>query len=206
MLNFQRRTDSVFQTILTKAFEMTLENLRVRGVEFLETYFPDTSEILSVTEVSTISENLKRYHQCPEVYSLNRYHFLLIYEVLESFSNNWVEPDEGGDSDLEGFIIPGTKIYRIDFDSLIGFYFPFELLIVDESFSNPHQAVFIREEIINELIKSKPSKGELENYKLSKREWAFIEKDEVLLFTTKSVVYPDPQWDGPGGKEWLKYI
>jgi len=206
MLNFQRRTDSVFQTILTKAFEMTLENLKMRGVEYLETYFPDTSEILSVTEVSTISENLKRYHQCPEVYSLNRYHFLLIYEVLESFSNNWVEADECGKNDPEVLIIPETKIYKIDFDSLIGFYFPFELLIVDESFSNPHQAVFIREEIINELIKSKPSKGELLNYKLSRRDWAFFEKDEVLLFTTRSVVYPDPQWDGPGGKEWLKYI
>jgi hypothetical protein len=201
MLNLQRKTDQIFRYILSDCIDDTIAKLNRCGEEFLNIFLPHVSEIFSVGETIQLLTNIKRYHLCPGVFSLNYYHYLLIFETLEVYSSSYVEPDENGEVDDVDLIIPGTKIYEIDFDGLIESYFPQELFFIDEKVTHPHQEMLMRKEILIVVRGHKPSIQDLEHRLLQKSDYAFPDKEQVPLFKSNSTKYPDPQLDVPRGKE-----
>ena len=85
MLRFARRPDKVFHSILDAALEFVLDHLR-------DEYTSDDMLPLD-TCVQTIDrprltrevEKLREAHNSPKAFMPTEYHFLILYEVLESF-------------------------------------------------------------------------------------------------------------------------
>ena len=119
MLNFVDRPDFIFNSILEGAFDMEIDYLKEMGQQELDD-LPNVSKVFSVELAIETLEKLSVCHKSSDVYDLNDYHYVLIYDALEARCQLLNERADEKDYEL----VKGTKIINIDFCDLISTYFP----------------------------------------------------------------------------------
>ena len=180
MLNFSTKPDKIFTKILIDSLEIATDKLKQFGKKELKYILPHASEVF---DVKTAIKTLERLIVCTKslgVYDINDYHYVLIYDALEYYC------------DIEDKFehVPGTKICKMDFSSLISLYFhDLDFLLHKEQILNPAIIETICTETVALVLGKKPGPDELEIKLLKKGEYCL--DDEGPLYGPESMVYPD---------------
>ena len=135
MLRFQNYPDKIFMAILTAGMEMMIDQIREllavhrkneEGAITLASLMPNAAGVF-VPE--TALKTLKKMLQChtgPGLYYLNDYHYLLLYDTLESFCNlhnDMVRIAPNAREKNRASRIAGVHIEKINFDDLVDIYY-----------------------------------------------------------------------------------
>ena len=190
MLNFVDKPDFIFNSILEGAFDMEIDYLKDMGQQELDD-LPNASKVFSVELAIETLEKLRVCHKSSDVYDLNDYHYVLIYDALEARCQFLNEMADEKDYEL----VKGTKIINIDFCDLISTYFP------DVDFLVPKKKILsskwinrldFRLETLGVILGLEAYPTILENKLLKEGEYAFdSESKEPPMFTPESTEYPD---------------
>jgi hypothetical protein len=136
MLRFQRAPDAVFQAILRESLSFAsdiISDMRSdpdpNGALSRETFvesFPVSGKVFPPRlAVETLRDMLQRLDR-PEIYYLNDYHYLLLYDVLNFLSeihNDRVSMAGNKRERKEASFVDPFFIEKIDFDEIVGLYF-----------------------------------------------------------------------------------
>ena len=135
MLKFQVPPDRIFMTILEYALTLTIDEIRTvistaKETEEVNQMFENLLPLaVRVFSAETALNTLKRMHAChkrPGLYSMNDYHFFLLYDTLQHFCEIHNDMVKLADTDREkdkASKLGGYRIERIEFDDIIGIYF-----------------------------------------------------------------------------------
>ncbi len=135
MLKFQVPPDRIFMTILDYTFVLIVDEIRIaistaNKTEEVPQMFGNLLPLASrVFNAETALHTLKRIHAChkrPGLYSINDYHFLLLYDTLQHFCeihNDMVRIADTARGKNRASKIGAFHVERIEFDDLTGIYF-----------------------------------------------------------------------------------
>jgi hypothetical protein len=130
MLRFETNPDDVFTAILETAIEYAIDQIKVLlGTNQLDDYariLVFSQKIYPPKLALVTLEKLLECHKKPELYNLNDYHYLLIYDALYLFSsihNNGVKDSKTKKDRREASVIGPYRIEEIDFDAIVDLYF-----------------------------------------------------------------------------------
>lgn len=126
MLRFDARPDRVFQGILDAALTLAIDQLKDELCELGEVGLERTAELLDPAGAARELARLLEAHRSPKTFLPTPYHFLILYEVLETFVD--IRNDTRRDALLDGVedlwaAFGGVAIKDIDFDGLLDAYF-----------------------------------------------------------------------------------
>ncbi|MBF0570833.1 MAG: hypothetical protein HQL12_03065 [Candidatus Omnitrophica bacterium] len=187
MLQFSTKPDKVFTEIVSNAIYLAIPTLKYGGQDVLKNVLPNASRVFDLETAIETLERLDHYHKSLFVYELNDYHFILIYDLLEGYCELFNEDE------LKCMSIKGTKITKIDFDSLSSLYF------FDEDFLTPKRRILDPKiinflhftlESIGVIMGLKPSPRNLENRLIPLGEHVFP-KEDAPFYRPESTEYPD---------------
>jgi hypothetical protein len=180
MLNFSTKPDKIFTKILTDSLEKAVGKLKQFGKKELKDILPHASKVFDVKTAIKTMERLIVCTKSSGVYDINDYHYVLIYDALQDYC----------DIEEKFEYVPGTKIGKVDFSSLIFFYFhDIDFLLSKEKVLNPAAIETICTETVALVLGKKPGPDELE-IKLLKKEQYCLD-DEGPLYGPETTVYPD---------------
>jgi len=135
MLQFQTAPDRIFSGILTKSIEMMiniiidlLEDVKdaEKEKEELEWLLPNAYKVFNAGTALYTLESILITHKNQEIYHLNAYHYMLLYDTLEIFcdiKNDLVNEAKTMMDKREISKIGSYYIEEIDFDGTIETYF-----------------------------------------------------------------------------------
>jgi hypothetical protein len=136
LLRFQRAPDAVFQAILREGLSFAgdiISDMRSdpdpNGALSKETFvesFPAAGKVFPPRLAVETLRNLLRYLDRPEIYYLNDYHYLLLYDVLNFFveiHNDRVSMARNRRDRKEASFVDPFSIETIDFDVIVDLYF-----------------------------------------------------------------------------------
>ncbi|MEN8264097.1 MAG: hypothetical protein ABFR82_11595 [Nitrospirota bacterium] len=135
MLTFQNPPDKIFTAMLTRSIELTVDQLRElidrrqdkgsRENE-LEYLMPFAFRVFTPETALETFQRILVCHKNPDLYRLNNYHYLLLYDILCNYSeihNDMVRTADDISEKKEASDIGGFQVERIDFGDLISMYF-----------------------------------------------------------------------------------
>lgn len=115
MLRFDNKPDKIFQAIVTVALEIPLDSLK-QGFDI----YVDLSEQFGRDLLEKMLAELLEAHESERLYSLNAYHHLVLYTVVQGF----VELKNDDFRLLKTpHIFNGVKVKEMDFDAMADHYF-----------------------------------------------------------------------------------
>ncbi len=115
MLRFDNKPDKIFQAIVTGALEIALDNLK-QGFDL----YVDLSEQYGSDLLEKMIAGLLEAHESERLYSLNAYHYLVLYTVVQGFVE--FKNDDYRLSKTP-HIFNGVKVKEMNFDAMVDFYF-----------------------------------------------------------------------------------
>jgi len=206
MLRFQTAPDRVFTEILTEGIEMMISEItdlleyaedEKEEKEELKWLLPNASKVFNTKTALNTLEQMLICHKKPEVYYLNDYHYLLLYDTLENFciiKNDLVKDAKTNKDKREISKIGSFYIEELDFDGIIDIYFFDVDFLIDadtimELGLEGREQLNINKETFALTQGLAPHPEELMIKEL-KQEKAAI-REPSILFGTKSKVYPD---------------
>jgi len=119
MLRFQSDPDIIFTNILDHAFILCLGIVNNQG-EYFEEDFPCSFTNYSKDSFINTVKKLIKCNKSNKKWFLNDYNYVLIYDCLNLYCD-LTKQLYGKDEPI--FEINGYKIYKIDFNNLIDYYF-----------------------------------------------------------------------------------
>lgn len=136
MLRFEKPPDVVFQAILRDSFNFTIDllddligdndGIGADARKDMKGFIADAAKVFPPALAKTTLINLRNHLDRPEVYYLNDYHYLLIYDVLSLFAdihNDMVAESKTGKDKKEAAFVDPFYIEYIDFNEIIELYF-----------------------------------------------------------------------------------
>ena len=136
MLRFQRPPDVVFQAILRDSMDFSIDFIHVlienneydesRAREDMESDCPAMAKVFTPSLARTTLLKLRKCLDRPEIYSLNNYHYLLLFGVIAYYAdihNDMVAISESREERKEASFVDPFYIETIDVDGLLGLYF-----------------------------------------------------------------------------------
>jgi len=132
MLRFDNKPDKIFQAIVTGALEIALDNLK-QGFDI----YDDLSEQFGRGLLEKMFAGLLEAHEAERLYSLNAYHFLVLYTVVQAFVDL-----KNDDYRLlkTPHIFNGVKVKEMDLDAIADHYFADLDFLFNPEFYNPLSA------------------------------------------------------------------
>jgi len=86
MLRFAEKPDKIFTEILASSFIIALDNLKdVLKPSDFKCFFPNASRNFNQFTANTTLKDLIRCNKSPGLWSLNDYHYVLIYDAVKYF-------------------------------------------------------------------------------------------------------------------------
>jgi hypothetical protein len=147
MIEFATEPDTVFLAILTEALEWTMEDLYTSGEELahLEEWYPvkypSLAHFFTRDELRPQVERLRTALNEQTIYRITDYHWLVLHESLEMFSD--LHNDGAFGKKRDGRVGPYT-IDQIDLDHVLDIYFfdtdflfGSELFVAEEDMRSP---------------------------------------------------------------------
>lgn len=130
MLRFAKNPDDVFTAILEESLQFIMDEIKasieVNDLEDYATILVFSHNIFSPKLALDTLERLLECHRKPELYDLNDYHYLLIYDslyFLSTIHNDAVKDAKTKKARIEASTIGPFKIEEIDFDAIVDHYF-----------------------------------------------------------------------------------
>lgn len=136
MLRFQRPPDVVFQAILRDSIDYSIDFIHIliekneydesRAREDMKADCPAMAKVFTPSLARTTLLNLRRCLDRPEIYSLNNYHYLLLFDVMAYYAdihNGMVAMSENREERVEASFVDPFYIESIDVDGLLELYF-----------------------------------------------------------------------------------
>jgi hypothetical protein len=136
MLRFQRPPDVVFQAILRDSLDLSIDFIDIlienndydeaRVRECMEADYPAMAKVFTPLLARTTLWNLRKRLDRPEIYSLNNYHYLLLFDVMSYFAdihNGMVAMSESGEERVVASFVDPFYIESIDVVGLLDLYF-----------------------------------------------------------------------------------
>ena len=130
MLRFSKNPDDVFTAILEESLQFVMDEvsdlIETNDLDYYAIILVFSHKIFHPKRALETLEKLLGCHKQPELYNLNDYHYLLIYDALYLFStihNDRVKEAKTKKDRSEASMIDSFKIKEIDFDAMVDFYF-----------------------------------------------------------------------------------
>ncbi len=135
MLTFQNRPDKIFTAMLTGSIEITVDQLRElidrrqdksSGENELEYVLPFAFRVFTPETAMATLKRILVCHKSPDLYCLNNYHYLLLYDILCNYCeihNDMVRTADDISEKKEAADMGGFHVEKIDFGDLISMYF-----------------------------------------------------------------------------------
>jgi hypothetical protein len=136
MLRFQRPPDVVFQAILRDSMSYSIDFIKnlidnnefdeSRAREDMKGFYPAMVKVFTPSLARTTLWNLRKRLDRPEIYSLNNYHYLLLFDVMAYFAdihNGMVAMSDSREEREEASFVDPFYIESIDVDGLLELYF-----------------------------------------------------------------------------------
>ena len=144
MIRFAAKPDKVFSQLIDRAITDIAENYLNFGdprdqEDWLCAAMPRGARFFTASQAREHLLAIQKAHQEDRLYDLTKYHWLLLYECLETFV-------EGFNEQPEGRFCKDYGIQRIDFSNLVRLFF------WDTTFLSDHLAKMTREESRTMLI------------------------------------------------------
>ena len=128
MLRFQRPPDAVFQAILRDSIDYSIDAISIllvlneydeaRAREDMEADYPAMAKVFTPSLARTILLNLRGCLDRPEIYSLNNYHYVLLFDVMAYYAdihNDMVAISESREGEIEAsFVDPYSGPQKSD--------------------------------------------------------------------------------------------
>lgn len=139
MLIFQNPPDVVFQAILRGSLDFTIDNImmlsdddgKLTQDEFAHAY-PLIGKVFAPLLAHETLRRLRKYLDRPEIYDLNDYHYLLLFETLKVFAeihNDGISDATNKEDRKERSFVNPFYIEHINFDDIVGrFFFDLDFL------------------------------------------------------------------------------
>ena len=206
MLQFQTAPDRIFLGILTKSIEMMiniiidlLEDVKdaEKEKEEVEWLLPNACNVFNAETALYTLESILINHKNQGIYHLNNYHYVLLYDTLETFygiKNNLVNEAETMRDKMEISKIGSYYIEELDFDGTIETYFfdtdflidadtMWEMGLEGREQSNIGKETFA----LSQGLAPHPEELIIKAYKQEKA----VIREPSVLFGPKSKIYPD---------------
>ncbi len=136
MLRFQRPPDVVFQAILRDSIDYSTDFIGVlienneydesRAREDMKADYPAMAKVFTPSLARTTLLNLRKRLDRPEIYFLNNYHCLLLFDVMAYYAdihNDMVALSNSREERKEASFVDPFHIESIDADGLLELYF-----------------------------------------------------------------------------------
>lgn len=136
MLRFQRPPDAVFQAILRDSLDFSIDFIDIltennehdepRAREEMKADCPAMAKVFTPSLARNTLWNLRKRLDRPEIYSLNNYHYLLLFDVIAYYAdihNDTVAMSETGEERTEAIFVDPFYIESIDVVGLLDLYF-----------------------------------------------------------------------------------
>jgi hypothetical protein len=136
MLRFQRPPDAVFQAILRTSIDYVIDVIadlienneydETRARDDMKDLIPAVARVFPPSLARTTLIDLRSCLNRPELYHLNDYHYLLIYEALEFYAeihNELVALSKSRKERREASCVDHFSIETIDIDGIVERYF-----------------------------------------------------------------------------------
>jgi hypothetical protein len=136
MLRFQRPPDVVFQAILRDSIDYSIDFIEIlignneydeaRARESMKADYPAMAKVFTPSLARTTLLNLRSRLDRPEVYSLNNYHYLLLFDVMAFYSdihNDMAAISNSREEEKEASFVDPFYIESIDVDGILELYF-----------------------------------------------------------------------------------
>jgi hypothetical protein len=136
MLRFQRPPDVVFQAILRDSMSYSIDFIKdliddndfdeSRAREDMKGFYPAMVKAFTPSLARTTLLNLRRRLDRPEIYYLNDYHYLILYDVMDFYAdirNDMVAISKGKKDRKEASFVDPFYIETIDMDGIVELYF-----------------------------------------------------------------------------------
>ena len=150
MLRFQRPPDVVFQAILRDSLDYSIDFIKdliddndydeSRAREDMKGFYPAMVKVFPPSLARTTLLNLRRRLDMPEIYSLNNYHYLILYDVMDFYSdirNDMVALSKSKKDRKEASFVDPFYIETIDMDGIVElFFFDIDFLTDAETMLN----------------------------------------------------------------------
>ena len=196
MIRLARKPDSIFSDLLDSAITqivddyLTVDNPRDQE-DWLCASMPRGARFFTAPQAREQLLAIQKIYHDDRLYQLTKYHWLLLYECLETFA-------QGFNEQPVGWLAKKYGIEQIDFHRLV------QLFFWDTSFLMDHLAKMSRQETRTMLIWPE-SIGLTAGFKTHPDELAFMLCDEALMkdFDEKIEVpawsVPSRSYPAPGG-------
>jgi hypothetical protein len=165
MLAFKYKPDQVFSEILSRSFTACHDLPLFLNEVGYKQVFHHVSFTMSPEKTKKVFENIDFIHKSPDLYSINGYQWLCIFDALNFYC---VIANDMGKTNP---IIENTNIIEIDFERMA------ELYLLKGSKNSS-------------CLTKEPSWEELEFKLIPKKEYTFLEND-APFFNSETMVYPD---------------
>ncbi len=130
MLRFQTSPDDVFTAIIEESLQFTMDEIKdlieTNDLNDYATILVFSHKLFSPKLALETLEKLLEYHLKPELYDLNDYHYLLIYDCLYFLSTIHNDAVKDSQTKKERSVASGIgpfRIEEIDFDAIVDHYF-----------------------------------------------------------------------------------
>lgn len=197
MLRFQKNPDKIFTEVLEAAFTFIIDEIEDIPSHELKCFLPHSARQFTKNSAVNVLKDLIKYNKAPGLWRLTDYHYLLIYDSLETFCAEGIVDEIMNNIKKNQPILKrnGFKVWSIDFDALIDIYFfDTDFLMNPEIFVNlskehKDQLGFSKEFFgITTGMKPHPAELKIELYE----EGEFIPEDpDSSCFRINSREYPD---------------
>ncbi len=200
MLKFQNHPDKVFDAILVESLEFAVDGaedlLETGDLSFYDSILPFSHKVYPPHLALKTLKGILQCHQKNELYELNDYHYLLVYDALYVFTtihNDTVKGCKTKKGKKEASQVGPFRIEKIDFDAMMDLFFWDSdfLMTTEDSFElglEGRKAMGISHEAFAISMGLQPHREELE-IKLYDADPHKVSKS--IYFKPASRVYPD---------------
>jgi hypothetical protein len=136
MLQFQRPPDVLFQAILRDSMSYSIDLIKdliennqydeARAREEMKGFCPAVAKVFPPSLARTTLLNLRGCLDRPELYYLNNYHYLLLYDVMDFYAdihNDIVAESKSKKERKESSFVDPFYVETIDMDGIVELYF-----------------------------------------------------------------------------------
>lgn len=202
MLRFANNPDVIFTKILEKAFALMIDELTNDDYEYskeeliggkLQYFMAHAKRNFTVETVVPVLHELAKYNRRAGLWEINDYHYLVIHDTLKYFCD--LENDFARETSKPILSVKSYRIYELDFEEIIEFYFWDEDFLFEEDTiinlaSNGKQQLGISDVVFGIATGLKPHSEELKIKLFKKGPFEPLAPDP-MRFKLNSKRYPD---------------
>lgn len=187
--------DRIFIKMMDEAFKLALTDFTVICPDELDAELPNAHRNYSFDCALNTLKELYKYHKHADIWEINDYHYVLLYDILRQFSCIYNDLTKEDDVSEESLIKVGKiEIHEIDFEQLVEDYFPdTDFLLAQENLLGLSKSVKeqlgLSPETFGVVMGMKPHSEELKIKFYSKRNFEISDYNPGL-FTPSSKIYP----------------